>query len=304
MEAYELQESLRANEEKNEKDRQWWILKPGMSDRGQGIRLFSTEKELMDIFESFEGEEDSDEDTGSNEDQRENEGTAVITNQLRHFVAQEYIHPPLLIENHKFHIRTYVLSVGGLKVYVYKPMLALFAASQYSPPWKESQDLTGHLTNTCLQSGKREGSVMLFWDLHVSLPGGASALEKVWGSLCEIVGETFKAAATGQRVHFQVCAPPISHLSGSGLTNSNQTLPNAFEIFGLDFMLGADMKVYLLEVNSYPDFKQTGDELSGLIEGLIEGVVEVAVKPFFGLPGVEDGVDDLVKVLDIGLGSW
>ena len=216
-EAYELQESLRANEEKNGKDRQWWILKPGMSDRGQGIRLFSTEKELMDIFESFEEGEDSDEDTGeNNEDQRENKGTAVITSQLRHFVAQEYIHPPLLIKNHKFHIRTYVLSVGGLKVYVYKPMLALFAANQYSPPWKESQDLTGHLTNTCLQSGKREGSVMLFWDLHVSLPGGAPTLEKVWGSLCEIVSATFEAAATGQRVHFQVCAPsyPISLAQG------------------------------------------------------------------------------------------
>jgi len=292
------------NEEKSEKDRQWWILKPGMSDRGQGIRLFSTEKELMAIFESFE-DEDSDEDADeNNEDQREDKGTAVITSQLRHFVAQEYIHPPLLIENRKFHIRTYVLSVGGLKVYVYKPMLALFAANQYSPPWKDSQDLTGHLTNTCLQSGEREGSVMLFWDLHGSLPGGAPALEKVWESLCKIVGETFEAAATGQRVHFQVCAFPYPISLAQGVTCSNQTLPNAFEIFGLDFMVGADMKVYLLEVNSYPDFKQTGDELSELIEGLFEGVVEVAVKPFVDPPAAGDGVDDLVKVLDIRLGTW
>lgn len=69
-------------------------------------------------------------------------------------------------------------------------------------------------------------------------------------------------------------------------------------------MVGADMKVYLLEVNSYPDFKQTGDELSELIEGLFEGVVEVAVKPFVDPPAAGDGVDDLVKVLDIRLGSW
>jgi hypothetical protein len=125
----------------------------------------------------------------------------------------------------------------------------------------------------------------LFWDLHASLPGGTLTLETVWGNLCKIVAETFEAAATGQRVHFQ-------------------TLPNAFEIFGLDFMIDTDTNVYLLEVNSYPDFKQTGDKFSGLIEGLFEGVVEVAVTPFVGLSGVGGGVDDLVKVLDIGLGSW
>ncbi|CAZ83136.1 unnamed protein product [Tuber melanosporum] len=286
IETYELCDSLRANEEKSGKDRQWWILKPGMSDRGQGIRLFGTKEELTAIFQSFERAEDSGDDADeSNEDQGNNKGTSIVTNQLRHFIAQKYIHPPLLIGNRKFHLRTYVLSVGGLKVYVYKRVLALFAAKMYSPPWKDSQDLTGHLTNTCLQSGEREGSVRLFWDLHASLPGGTLTLETVWGNLCKIVAETFEAAATGQRVHFQ-------------------TLPNAFEIFGLDFMIDTDTNVYLLEVNSYPDFKQTGDKFSGLIEGLFEGVVEVAVTPFVGLSGVGGGVDDLVKVLDIGLGSW
>jgi len=45
VEAWELKESWAKNEEFGEEEkekREWWILKPGMSDRGQGIRLFSS----------------------------------------------------------------------------------------------------------------------------------------------------------------------------------------------------------------------------------------------------------------------
>lgn len=308
-EAYELRDSLEENENKSPQERQWWILKPGMSDRGQGIRLFSSLAELEEIFREFEDESEDEE--GEDDENGQAEGgvkvdtisdiaatsghikdTSVITSQLRHFVAQTYIHPPLLVHNRKFHIRTYVLSVGGLKVYVYKHMLALFAARDYVPPWEESADLSGHLTNTCLQTGEREGSVQLFWELGEELKekGGSEALEGVWGKIKGIVGEVWEAAARGMRVHFQ-------------------TLPNAFEIFGVDFLVDAEMGVFLLEVNSYPDFKQTGVELGRVIDGLFEGAVEVGIKPFFGKEagkGIDSEIvgEDMVKVLDVELGNW
>jgi hypothetical protein len=85
-----------------------------------------------------------------------------------------------------------------------------------------------------------------------------------------------------------------------------QPLPNSFEIFGLDFMVGiegnGELNTYLLEVNAFPDFRQTGDELSGMIEGLFEGVVNKGVAPFFGLNVEQEGDDDMVKVLDVDLG--
>lgn len=302
-----------ANEGKKEHERQWWILKPGMSDRGQGIRLFSSLEELEAVFGEFEEDEsegdDEDEEEGRDEevvkvrvagaaDSGYNKETSVVTSQLRHFVAQSYIHPPLLIHNKKFHIRAYVLAIGGLKVYVYRQMLALFAAKEYLPPWEESSDLAGHLTNTCLQTGEREGSVKLFWELEKDISNGRQALEMMWENVKDIVSEIWEAAARGMRVHFQ-------------------TLPNAFEIFGVDFLVDADMNVFLLEVNSYPDFKQTGEELSQVIDGLFEEVVGEAVKPFFnenpnekgwektGVTNNENGKGvDMVRVLDIDLGSW
>ncbi|KAF9739919.1 hypothetical protein PMIN06_010023 [Paraphaeosphaeria minitans] len=325
VEAWELRESWARGEGGK---REWWILKPGMSERGQGIRLFSSEEELTTIFEGWDPEsDDEEEDEDEDEDARSDaageeekdvdDGDGIITSQLRHFVAQPYIHPPLLFQNRKFHIRTYVLATSALRVYVYKPLLALFAARPYSAPSStafedgDAEDaLRSHLTNTCLQdTGEREGSVGLFWDLPDSIPPQPSfsddedaikefdiPLDATWKSVvfarvCSITGEVFEAAARAMSIHFQ-------------------PLPNAFEIFGLDFMVGrepdGELRTYLLEVNAFPDFRQTGDECKGVVEGLMESVVRTAVVPFFDAEKkmeVGDGEDGgLVKVLDVDLG--
>jgi len=340
VEAWELKESWERGIGKDSEKRDWWILKPGMSERGQGIRLFSTEEELIAIFEEWDPESDDEEDEDENADDEDarsdsgmpsnttipnlahdeadrkkgEEGKGIITSQLRHFIAQPYIHPPLLLHPpssadqalRKFHIRTYILAVGALQIFVYKPMLALFAARSYTPPWSSDtpedpeEALKAHLTNTCLQdSNDREGSVGLFSSLPDDIPAQPDTLspiittntswkDQVFQQICAITGETFEAAARGMGIHFQ-------------------PLPNAFEIFGLDFMVSVEddgsLNTWLLEINAFPDFRQTGDELKGLVEGLFEGVVDKAVVPFFGCDSSdvkED--DDMVKVLDIDLG--
>lgn len=63
----------------------WWILKPGMADRGMGLRLFHTKEDLEAIFQEFEENESDAEDVDGWEDGRY---TAVVTSQLRHFVIQ------------------------------------------------------------------------------------------------------------------------------------------------------------------------------------------------------------------------
>ncbi|KAL1958252.1 hypothetical protein VTO42DRAFT_4760 [Malbranchea cinnamomea] len=278
LEAYELRESLERNEGKKESEKEWWILKPGMSDRGQGIRLFNSESSLQEIFEEWEEGEDDDAsevnaiDTPKGSEDKADNG--IVTSQLRHFIAQPYIHPPLLLpsaSNRKFHIRVYVLAVGSLKVYVYREMLALFAAKPYANPWDDVniEDLSRHLTNTCLQTGAGlDGteSVRRFWSLDDTIPSlGTDWKEKIYEQICAVTSEVFEAAAKGMLVHFQ-------------------TLPNAFEIFGVDFLVDGDGRAWLLELNAFPDFRQTGEELRDHVVGkLFEGVVDVAVKPFFDI---------------------
>jgi tubulin--tyrosine ligase len=306
QESYELSESLEANEHLPPQDRKWWILKPGMSDRGQGIRLFSTMQELRGIFESWEVDSDAEE-----EEEEDGDGDGVMTSQLRHFVAQSYIHPPLLVSGRKFHIRTYVLAVGGLRVYVYKQMLALFAETPYSPPWKDPRDLASHLTNTCRQSGERVGSVRLFWEETLQKEIGQGVGDRVWRDICAIVKEVFEAAARGMRVHFQVSPGWFGRVAGLEEADGEkkQTLPNAFELFGVDFMVSETGTTSLLEVNAYPDFKQTGEELGRVIEGLLEDTVKAAIVPF--LTGKKKQPEEeeeegggLEKVLDISVGAF
>ncbi|KAI1938153.1 putative tubulin--tyrosine ligase pby1 [Ophidiomyces ophidiicola] len=315
FEAYELRDSLEQNEGKAERDKEWWILKPGMSDRGQGIRLFNSESALQSIFEEWDEDEADEEDEAEHSDESADAAlsfneqhipdNAVVTSRLRHFIAQPYIHPPLLLPSsghRKFHIRVYALAIGSLKVYVHREMLALFAEKPYAPPWEKGgvEELTRHLTNTCLQVGTAgtaaTGSVRRFWALD-DKPDTLSSnwKEQVYEQICAVAGEVFEAAARGMMVHFQ-------------------TLPNAFELFGIDFLVDEKGIVWLLELNAFPDFRQTGEELRDrVVRTLFEEVMSVAVKPFFGIDSGDDLANSkkaanedatslrLVASLDLGL---
>ena len=293
-----LQECWELTNSFAEEEKQWWILKPSMSDQGQGVRLFSSEEELRAIFEEWE-ENDQEEILTSDEENTplmtndtQRMGAGTMTNQLRHFVAQRYIDKPLLFgeyDKRKFHIRCYVLAVGALKVYLYKDMLALFASQPYTCDGDLQQASTLqeiHLTNTCLQPGHAKGnSVVRFWDL----PVGKGLLHRDWKveALQQIEAATaalFEAAVREQMVHFQA-------------------LPNAFEVFGVDWLVDERGDVWLLEVNCFPDFKQSGHALEGLIQDFWTDVIRIAVGGFFGNAAEVGGVEsDLVKVLDIDIG--
>jgi hypothetical protein len=280
---------------------EWWILKPSMSDRGQGIRLFNTMEQLQDIFDGWDFDTDDEEDEDEDQDEAGDDAAQgdegkdhIMTSHLRHFIAQPYIHPPLLLpelNNRKFHLRVYVLCVGSLRVYVYNDMLALFAAKPYQAPGGEDPDtidLDAHLTNTCLQTEEKETLVHRFAALP--LPAGQAA--SIAAQIREITGDLFEAAARGMTIHFQ-------------------PMPQAFEVYGLDFLVDADAKAWLLEVNAFPDFKQTGEGLTGVVGGFWEGVVRKGVLPFVvggddagageGVGEDKDG-DGMVLVREVDLG--
>lgn len=285
VEAFDLRESMERNETvSDEGDKEWWILKPGMSDRGQGIRLFNSMEDLQAIFDQWEEERPDSDDEEEDDDAQGNSGDYITVSHLRHFVAQPYIHPPLLVEgeNRKFHIRTYVLCTGSLNVWVYKHMLALFAGKPYTSPADSPDDIESFLTNTCLQGSPNENTVRRFWDLNLE----ASKRDNIFRQICDVTGEVFEAAAKAMPIHFQ-------------------TLPNAFEVYGLDFLVDDKGVAWLLEVNAFPDFKQTGGDLQEIVGGFWKGVLRHGVAPFFGIQDSlkdQEGAEDMVLVRKVDLG--
>ncbi|KAJ1721142.1 tubulin--tyrosine ligase [Coemansia erecta] len=281
MECYEVEEGMRANEGiEDPRQREQFILKPSLTGRGAGIYVFDTRERLEELLErEFESddEEESDEDTSETHSGLLSSSQAV--SQIREWVIQRYINRPLLIEsrgNRKFHIRTYVLAAGDLNVYVYRHMLALFAPHSYKPSAGDLDDQRAHLTNTCLQAKyerfNESQAVDLFWNLD--LP--KDRLDDLFDQICRILSDTFAAVAS-ESTSFQAWA-------------------NCIEQFGFDFLIDEDYRVYMLEANAYPDFKQTGENLKSVVEGFMGASAATAAEKFLLDPeSISDDIRQMVE---------
>jgi len=141
--------------------------------------------------------------------------------------------------------------------------------------------LTPHLTNTSLQTHCGEENVRLLDELVGCriLSGGEESSDSVLNAvdvavikqqMADTLSETFKAAIQ-QPVHFQ-------------------PLPNAFELFGADFLVShetAGFQVKLLEMNSEPAIELTGPRLTWILEDLFRAIGIVCIQPFVQQAGHE-----------------
>lgn len=81
-------------------------------------------------------------------------------------------------------------------------------------------------------------------------------LDHAFDQICRITGDTFAAVSS---------------------ESTFQTRGSYMEQLGFDFMVDENYRVYLLEANSYPGFKQTGKDLKSVVEGFVAASVATAV---------------------------
>jgi tubulin--tyrosine ligase len=92
-----------------------------------------------------------------------------------------------------------------------------------------------------------------------------------------------------------------------------QPLPNAFELYGIDFLVShgtgdSSFKVQLLEVNAEPAIELTGPRLTWILEDLFVAMGSICVQPFLDTDTVIKEEELAVRrVLDMevrGSGGW
>eukprot|EP00048_Salpingoeca_helianthica_P018505 m.242162 g.242162 ORF g.242162 m.242162 type:complete len:422 (+) comp25317_c0_seq1:36-1301(+) len=293
-EVFEVAQELQENESIEDAHlTKKWILKPSITNKGAEVFVFDSLEQLRNMFEErYERLCASDDEEEQGEDGDEGSGNGDVPvgaisgaaadgnlAHIREWVMQRYVSNPLtLFGGRKFHIRTYVLSVANIKVYVYREMLALFAADAY-----DDTDLSSrcHITNTCVQADspafREEDAVRRFWNLAEVVP--QAALEGVFESIKTVTAEVFRSVCHEVTVF--------------------QPMRNLFELYGLDYLVDSNYNVHFLEANAFPDFRQTGEQLSSLIDNLFTQTIAVALDPFFSLP--PHPAPDMHLVLELAL---
>ncbi|KAM3137328.1 hypothetical protein pb186bvf_010508 [Paramecium bursaria] len=176
----------------------------------------------------------------------------------KHFVVQEYLTEPYLIDDLKFDLRIYVLlkSVQPLKIFMYREGLARFSTQKYVKPHKRNfSSFTMHLTNYAINK-KSKDFIFNKEDQRDDI-GHKRSLSSIL-KLLETRGHNVNQLMTEiQSVIIKtICSslPDLIHLYKAGQHLQNETFEQCFELFGFDIILDHKLKPYLLEVNHTPSF--------------------------------------------------
>ncbi|XP_006825271.1 tubulin--tyrosine ligase-like [Saccoglossus kowalevskii] len=212
-----------------------WIAKSTSGAKGEGILISDNPQQLIDY----------------------------IDEQKQSHVIQKYLEKPLLLNgDRKFDIRCWVLLDHQYNIYLYKEGVLRTASDPYKP--QDYSDTTGHLTNHCLQEalspnfGKYEiGNEMFFDEFNSYLQDRYQT--EMEESLIPQIKEIIKESLYSVQVH----------ISTEGLSY------HSFQLFGFDFMVDSDFKVWLIEVNGSPASAEK------LLPGLSSAIVTVAIDPVF-----------------------
>jgi hypothetical protein len=190
---------------------------------------------------------------------------------LKTYILQQYIERPLLYRRRKFDLRHYLMLTcvnGCLKGYWYRHGYVRTTSSEYS--------LSGtapavHLTNDAVQKtlpdyGRFEkGNKITYDDLDAFLRQKDPAFD-------------FRTV-----VYPQMRATAVSAIRASAVSLDPQRRSNNFEVFGLDFMIDADYRVWLIEVNTNPCLETTCPVLSAIIPAFLEHAFQY-LPPHAGSP--------------------
>ena len=243
-----LQKNLIRHVEKYLPEKHWlknlWLVKPEGLNRGRGIEVFNSLKDIM----SFIG----------------------AKNLNMRYVVQKYIERPMLYHGRKFDIRVWAIYTGDdSRVYFYKRGYIRTSSDEFTTKINDNKAV--HLTNNWFQQhlenyGKFED-------------GNTLSFEKMQ----EYIDEQFPEYNINFYDHFIKRMKDIAidvYLAAKDEFNKSKR-EHCFELFGFDFMIDEDFRIWLIEWNTNPYFGIPNKFIADLLPRMISEMFEIIVDPIY-----------------------
>ena len=233
------------------KEGEIWICKPTGMNQGKGIYLVRDLESL-------------------NKNLQERDEKQKMHKRTMGRIIQRYIHNPLLLEGRKFDIRAYMLIASTTPYLVlYHKGYVRLSMVKYE---NDTSNLIAHLTNQYIQKkdpNYKDAKETTAWSMdrfndYINENFAEDkGIEKDW------VYSTFTTKMKQIMTH---CFLAVKH--------KLQCKTGYFDLYGFDFMIDENMKIWLIEVNVNPALAINCEALKEVIPGVIKETVNIAIECF------------------------
>ena len=225
-----------------------WVAKTNHGSKGSGVRVLEGGNQTCDFVD------------------------AALQGSTQAVAVQKYVEDPLLILGYKFDMRVWVLVDMEYGVFLHREGVLRLSSSAYDPD--NLDDTFSHLTNHCIQvqspeyENLVEGNEMFFDQVRVSSRprAWAFAYERVVGragfkhcltqQVIQQFGQYLADQDAGVDLDRDILAQARKHIVSTvsaawpHLRRKNNR--GGFQLYGYDFIIDSDFRVWLLEVNGAP----------------------------------------------------